>query len=154
MASILSGRLVEGNGKVVEMGKELQASLGQLQQVASAGTHKDQALRQMQGKVANMQNAFKGSAVQKKGNNWFAIAASAVAFLSTAGLVAMFVATDDPSVQQEEDLSEEVEELKANEEFYLGLKKKLETENKSLALDNSELAQAKDELSGQIERLM
>jgi CRP-like cAMP-binding protein len=154
VASILSGRLVEGNGKVVEMGKELQASLGQLQQVASAGTHKDQALRQMQGKVANMQNAFKGSAVQKKGNNWFAIAASAVAFLSTAGLVAMFVATDDPSVQQEEDLSEEVEELKANEEFYLGLKKKLETENKSLALDNSELAQAKDELSGQIERLM
>jgi CRP-like cAMP-binding protein len=132
VASILSGRLVEGNGKVVEMGKELQASLGQLQQVASAGTQKDQALRQMQGKVANMQNAFKGSAVQKKGNNWFAIAASAVAFLSTAGLVAMFVATDDSTVQQGADLSKEVEDLKANEEFYLGLKKKLEAELKTL----------------------
>jgi hypothetical protein len=122
--------------------------------VASAGTQKDQALRQMQGKVANMQNAFKGSAVQKKGNNWFAIAASAVAFLSTAGLVAMFVATDDSTVQQGADLSKEVEDLKANEEFYLGLKKKLETENKSLAQDNSELAQAKDDLAGQIEKLM
>ncbi|MBT3667208.1 MAG: cyclic nucleotide-binding domain-containing protein [Opitutae bacterium] len=154
VASILSGRLVEGNGKVVEMGKELQASLGQLQQVASAGTQKDQALRQMQGKVANMQNAFKGSAVQKKGNNWFAIAASAVAFLSTAGLVAMFVATEDPSVQQGEDLSQEVEELKANEEFYLGLKQKLEAENKNLVQEKSELAQAKDELSQNIAKLM
>ena len=61
VASILSGRLVDGNKKVVDMGKELQASLAHLQQAASAGTQKDQALRQMQGKVANMQNAFKGA---------------------------------------------------------------------------------------------
>jgi CRP-like cAMP-binding protein len=154
VASILSGRLVEGNGKVVEMGKELQASLGQLQQVASAGTQKDQALRQMQGKVANMQNAFKGSAVQKKGNNWFAIAASAVAFLSTAGLVAMFVATDDPSVQQGEDLSQEVKDLKENEVFYLGLKKKLEAENKDLALEKKELTDVKEEMSEDITKLL
>lgn len=154
VASILSGRLVEGNGKVVQMGKELQTSLAQLQQVASAGTQKDQALRQMQGKVSNMQNAFKGSAVQKKGNNWFAIAASAVAFLSTAGLVAMFVATDDSSEQLGVDLSQEVKELKANEEFFLGLKKKLEAENKSLAEDKTELTEAKEELSENIARLM
>ena len=154
VASILSGRLVEGNGKVVEMGKELQASLAQLQQVASADTQKDQALRQMQGKVSNMQNAFKGSAVKKKGNNWFAIAASTVAFLSTAGLVGMFVAGDDPTAVQSVDLSQEVEELKANEEFYLGLKKKLESENKELANDKDELAQAKEELEGNIAKLM
>jgi CRP-like cAMP-binding protein len=154
VASILSGRLVEGNGKVVDMGKELQASLAQLQQVASADTQKDQALRQMQGKVSNMQNAFKGSAVKKKGNNWFAIAASTVAFLSTAGLVGMFVAGDDPTAVQSVDLSKEVEELKANEEFYLGLKKKLESENKELANDKDELAQAKEELEGNIAKLM
>ena len=154
VASILSGRLVEGNGKVVDMGKELQASLAQLQQVASADTQKDQALRQMQGKVSNMQNAFKGSAVKKKGSNWFAIAASTVAFLSTAGLVGMFVAGDDPTAVQSVDLSKEVEELKANEEFYLGLKKKLESENKELANDKDELAQAKEELEGNIAKLM
>jgi CRP-like cAMP-binding protein len=154
VASILSGRLVEGNGKVVDMGKELQASLAQLQQVASADTQKDQALRHMQGKVSNMQNAFKGSAVKKKGNNWFAIAASTVAFLSTAGLVGMFVAGDDPTAVQSVDLSKEVEELKANEEFYLGLKKKLESENKDLANDKEELAQAKEELEGNIAKLM
>ena len=154
VASILSGRLVEGNGKVVDMGKELQTSLLQLQQVASAGSHKDQALKQMQGKVSNMQNAFKGSAVKKKGSNWFAIAASAVAFLSTAGLVAMFVTGDDSSVEQGVDLTEEVEELKANEEFYLGLKKKLEAENKGLADDKEELASAKKELEGNIAQLI
>ena len=82
VASILSGRLIDGNKKVVDMGKELQNSLAQLQQASSAGSQKDQALRQMQGKVANMQNAFKGGAV-KKGGNLFAMAASVVAFIST-----------------------------------------------------------------------
>ena len=37
VASILSGRLVEGNRKVVDMGKELQTSLTQLQQVRIRG---------------------------------------------------------------------------------------------------------------------
>jgi CRP-like cAMP-binding protein len=154
VASILSGRLVEGNGKVVDMGKELQASLGQLQQVSTAGTQKDQALRQMQGKVANMQNAFKGSAVQKKGNNWFAIAASTVALLSTAGLVAMFVVTDDSTIEQGVDLTKEVEDLKANEEFYLGIKKRLEAENEALVGDKEEIAQAKEEVDEYVAKLM
>ena len=61
VASILSGRLVEGNKKVLEMGKELQASLLQLKSASGTGAGKgNQALQQMQGKVANMQNAFKG----------------------------------------------------------------------------------------------
>lgn len=154
VASILSGRLVEGNGKVVDMGKELQTSLLQLQQVASAGSHKDQALKQMQGKVSNMQNAFKGSAVKKKGGNWFAIAASAVALLSTAGLVAIFVGGDDSTIEQGVDLTKEVEDLKANEEFYLGLKKKLEADNKGLADDKEELASATKELEGNIAQLI
>ncbi len=154
VASILSSRLVEGNRKVVDMGKELQSSLAQLQQVASAGTQKDQALRQMQGKVANMQNAFKGSAVEKKGGNWFAIAASTVAFLSTAGLVAMFVATDDSSAKEAITLAEEVKELKANEDFLVGLKKKLESENKDLVSENDDLILSKEELSEQIAKLV
>ena len=70
-----------------------------------------------------MQNAFKGSSVQKKGSNLFAIAASAIAFLSTAGLVAMFVASEDPEAQDTTALSQEVEKLKENEEFFLGLRK-------------------------------
>ena len=61
VASILSGRLVEGNKKVIDMGKELQASLSQLKTVSGGSTGKsNEALQQMQGKVANMQNAFKG----------------------------------------------------------------------------------------------
>lgn len=140
VASILSGRLVDGNKKVVDMGKELQTSLAQLQQVASAGTQKDQALKQMQGKVANMQNAFKGSAVQKSKSNWVAVAASTVALLSTLGLVGMFIASDDSSVREAASLSEEVKVLKENENFYLSKKQQMEVQNKQLASERKDLA--------------
>ena len=80
VASILSGRLVEGNKKVLEMGKELQASLLQLKSASGPGAGKgNQALQKMQGKVANMQNAFKGGAV-KKSNNIFAISRTLAPF--------------------------------------------------------------------------
>ena len=99
VASILSGRLVDGNKKVVDMGKELQASLAQLQKASSADAGKDQALRQMQGKVANMQNAFKGSAV-KKSSNLLTIAASVIAVISTLGMVGLLVSMDDTSARE------------------------------------------------------
>ena len=119
VASILSGRLVEGNKKVIDMGKELQASLAQLKSVAGAGTGKsNQALQQMQGKVANMQNAFKGGAV-KKSSNIFAMASTVVAVLSTLGMIGLFVSYDDSSVQEAATLGKKVKKLEANEEFYL-----------------------------------
>ena len=139
VASILSGRLVDGNKKVVDMGKELQASLAHLQQAASAGTQKDQALRQMQGKVANMQNAFKGSAVQKSKSNWVAVAASTVALLSTIGLIVVLSSGDDSAQVASAGLADKVVKLEANEEFYLGLKKKLEDENRELTKERKDL---------------
>ncbi|MBT3637533.1 MAG: cyclic nucleotide-binding domain-containing protein [Opitutae bacterium] len=150
VASILSGRLVDGNKKVVDMGKELQASLAHLQQAASAGTQKDQALKQMQGKVANMQNAFKGSAVQKSKSNWVAVAASAVALLSMAGLIGVFMAGDDSSEAEAAGLADKVVKLEANEEFYLGLKKKLEDENKELSKERKELSLKNESLTGEL----
>lgn len=150
VASILSGRLVDGNKKVVDMGKELQASLAHLQQAASAGTQKDQALRQMQGKVSNMQNAFKGSAVKKSGGNWIAVAACAIAVLSTAGLIGMFVASDDSGALEAAGLSDKVKKLEANEEFYLGLKKKLEDDNKRMDKEAKELSLRNESLSNEL----
>jgi CRP-like cAMP-binding protein/flagellar basal body-associated protein FliL len=150
VASILSGRLVDGNKKVVDMGKELQASLAHLQHAASAGTQKDQALKQMQGKVANMQNAFKGSAVQKSKSNWVAVAASAVALLSTAGLIGVFMASDDSSESVATGLADKVAKLEANEEFYLGLKKKLEDENKELTKERKELSSKNETLTEEL----
>ena len=41
---ILSGRLVEGNKKVLEMGKELQASLLQLKSASGTGAGKSNQL--------------------------------------------------------------------------------------------------------------
>ena len=149
VASILSGRLVEGNKKVIDMGKELQASLAQLKSAAGAGAGKgNQALQQMQGKVANMQNAFKGGAV-KKSTNIFAMASTVVAVLSTLGMIGLFVSYDDSAVQEAATLGKKVKKLEANEEFFLDLKKRLEFENEELvdsvkitALEKDELAQS------------
>ena len=153
VASILSGRLVDGNKKVVDMGKELQASLAQLQKASSADAGKDQALRQMQGKVANMQNAFKGSAV-KKSSNLLTIAASVIAVISTLGMVGLLVSMDDTSAREAVTLAKKVEKLEANEEFYLGLKKKLEDENQELVQKEKSLINEKEELALNISRSM
>ena len=153
VASILSGRLVDGNKKVVDMGKELPSSLVQLQQASSADAGKDQALRQMQGKVANMQNAFKGSAV-KKSSNILTIAASVVAVISTLGMIGLLVSMDDSSAREAVTLAKKVDKLQANEEFYLGLKKKLEDENKELVESGKSLAKEKDELAATISSSM
>ena len=148
VASILSGRLVEGNKKVLDMGKELQGSLAQLQQAASAGSQKDQALRQMQGKVNNMQNAFKGSEVKKSGSNWLAVAACTVALLSTLGLVGLLLSSDDSVELENASLKSTLKKMEADEEFFTSKKDQMESEisqlekdGKSLALRNEELAE-------------
>ena len=147
VASILSGRLVEGNKKVIDMGKELQASLAQLKSAAGAGAGKgNQALQQMQGKVANMQNAFKGGAV-KKSTNIFAMASTVVAVLSTLGMIGLFVSYDDSAVQEAATLGKKVKKLEANEEFFLDLKKRLEFENEELVDSVKITAMKKDELA-------
>ena len=154
VASILSGRLVDGNKKVIDMGKELQASLAQLKSVAGAGTGKsNQALQQMQGKVANMQNAFKGGAV-KKSTNIFAMASTVVAVLSTLGMVGLFVSYDDSSVQEAATLGKQVKKLEANEEFYLGLKRRLEEENKDLVEQEKNTRKEKDEIASNLSNSM
>jgi CRP-like cAMP-binding protein len=150
VASILSGRLVQGNKKVVDMSRELHASLAQLQQVASSGSQKDHALKQMQGKVANMQNAFKGSAVQKSKSNWIAVAACTVAFLSTVGLVAMFIASDDSSVREAATLTEQVKVLEENEKFFLSKKKEIEVQNKQLVNERKELSSKNESLTEEL----
>ena len=107
----------------------------------------------MQGKVANMQNAFKGGAV-KKGGNLFAMAASVVAFISTAGMIALFLADDDAALQEAASVISKVKKLEANEEFYLGLKKRLEDENKELVDREKDVNKEKEELANNLSDAM
>ncbi|NBQ02484.1 MAG: hypothetical protein EBU27_04540, partial [Opitutae bacterium] len=154
VASILSGRLVDGNKKVLDMGKELQASLAQLKTAAGTGGGKgNQALQQMQGKVANMQNAFKGGAV-KKSTNIFAMASTVVAVLSTLGMIGLFVSYDDSAVQEAATLGKKVKKLEANEEFYLGLKRRLEDENKELVEQERQTRKEKEEIANNLSNSM
>ena len=152
VAGILSGRLVEGNQKVIQMGRELQESLMHLQSASAADQEKSAALKQMQGKVANMQNAFKGSAVKKSGFSPVAIVAFVLAGLSTTGMIGLFLSIDDSAKEQAVTLGEKVEKLQKNEAFYLNLKKRLEAENNEMVDQAKSLLQEKEDLERKVSR--
>ena len=150
VASILSGRLVEGNRKVLDMGRDLQESLMHLQSASDADQKKSDALKQMQSKVSNMQNAFKGSAVKKSGISPLTLVAFALAGLSTLGMVGLFISIDDSIAERAETLAKKVEKLEKNESFYLQLKKQLEGENAEMVEETNSLRQDKESLKKEI----
>jgi len=155
IASILSNRLVDGNRKVVDMGKELQASLQQLKQASQTGSTKDHALRQMQGKVKGMQDAFKGQSVKKSSFGWPAIAATIVAVLSLAGLTVSLVTGGGGEIAVgDSKLQEKVDELTENEEFYQGLKARLESQNETLKSEKAKLSKEREGLLAQVSEAM
>ena len=146
VASILSGRLIDGNKKVLDMGRDLQESLQHLQSATSADQKKSEALKQMQSKVSSMQGAFKGAAVKKSGISPLAIVAFVLAGLSTAGMIGLFVSIDDSVAQRADDLAKKVEKMEKNEAFYLNLKKRLEGENEDMVKQTKLLAEEKEAL--------
>ncbi len=152
VAGILSGRLVDGNKKVLDMGRELQESLMHLQSASAADQQKSDALKQMQSKVANMQNAFKGSAVKKSGLSPLAIVAFAIAGLSTTGMIGLFVSIDDSVKDRADTLAKKVEKLEKNESFYLDLKRRLEGENEEMVDQTKSLLVEKKDLEDKVAR--
>jgi CRP-like cAMP-binding protein len=152
VASILSGRLIDGNKKVLDMGRELQDSLQHLQSATSADQQKSAALKQMQSKVSSMQSAFKGASVKKSGLSPVAIVAFVLAGLSTLGMIGLFVSIDDSVAQRAEDLAKKVDKLEKNEAFYLTLKKRLESENEDMVKQTKSLAQEKEALEKEVNR--
>lgn len=152
VASILSGRLIDGNKKVLDMGRDLQESLQHLQSATSADQKKSEALKQMQSKVSSMQGAFKGAAVKKSGLSPLAIVAFVLAGLSTTGMIALFVSIDDSVAQRADDLAKKVEKMEKNEAFYLNLKKRLEGENDDMVKQTKLLADEKEALEKEVAR--
>ncbi len=150
VASILSGRLVEGNRKVLDMGRELQESLLHLQSASDADQKKSEALKQMQSKVSNMQNAFKGSSVKKSGTSPLTLVAFGLAGLSTLGMIGLFVSIDDSIEERADTLAKKVEKLEKNEVFYLQLKKQLEGENAEMVEETNSLRQDKETLKKEV----
>ena len=149
VASILSGRLVEGNKKVLDMGKELQASLAQLKSAAGAGAGKgNQALRKCRGRSPICKTPSK---VRSKTTNIFAMASTVVAVLSTLGMVGLSSAE---ICLQEATLGKKVKKLEANEEFYLGLKRRLEDENKELVEQEKQTRKEKEEIANNLSNSM
>jgi hypothetical protein len=69
-------------------------------------------------------------------------------------MVGLLVSMDDSAAREAVTLAKKVDKLEANEEFYLGLKKKLEDENQILVDDSKALASEKEKLSGEISKSM
>ena len=109
----------------------MQASLAQLQKASSADAGKDQASSTNAGQGCQYAKCLQGKQL-KKSSNLLTIAASVIAVISTLGMVGLLVSMDDTSAREAVTLAKKVEKLEANEEFYLGLKKKLEDENQEL----------------------
>ena len=65
-----------------------------------------------------------------------------------------FVSYDDSSVQQAATLEKKVKKLEANEEFYLGLKKRLEAENKELVAQEEDTAEERDDIANSLSESM
>ncbi len=155
LASVLSGRLLDGNRKVIDIGKQLQASLHKLQQTEQAGKAQVQAMRQMQGKVKATQFAFKGGSAKKPSFGTLGIAAAVLALLTTVGLVASLVlGGGGDGTGSDPMLHEEVQKLKDNEEFYIGLKKRREDEIAGLKGDKSKLFEERKELLAKVSEAM
>ena len=100
LASILAGRLVDGNKKVVEIKNELQETIKQLKSVHSDEEFKTKALKNLQQKLSNLQNGFKQESAKKPLFNTFTTICLSIALLSSAGLISFIIS--DPGITIEE----------------------------------------------------
>lgn len=146
VASILSNRLVGGNRKLVDLGKQLQDSMQQLQVTVKADATKGKALRQMQSRVKGVTNAFQGKAVAKKEMGGLGIAAMVVAGISLV-VVVILLATR-PDGEAEEKLAEMKEARQDVEEDLLETQDKFTESEKQLASVGGQLTEAKRQQDG------
>jgi hypothetical protein len=109
----------------------------------------------MQGKVKGMQDAFKGQSVKKSSFGWPAIAATIVAVLSLTGLtVSLVTGGGGETAVGDSKLQNKVDELTENEEFYQGLKTRLESQNETLKSEKTTLSKEREDLLAQVSASM
>jgi hypothetical protein len=109
----------------------------------------------MQGKVKGMQDAFNGQSVKKSSFGWPAIAATIVAVLSLTGLtVSLVTGGGGETAVGDSKLQNKVDELTENEEFYQGLKTRLESQNETLKSEKTTLSKEREDLLAQVSASM
>jgi hypothetical protein len=130
LAGILAGRLVDGNKKVLEIKNELQETIKQLQSVHSEEEFKTKALKNLQQRLASMQNGLRADAVKKPILGTFTTVCLAIAVISTFGLVGMLFTDPGITIEEMEALNEEVVQLIEERKTEADLRKELEFEKK------------------------
>jgi CRP-like cAMP-binding protein len=130
LAGILAGRLVDGNKKVLEIKNELQETIKQLQSVHSEEEFKTKALKNLQQRLASMQNGLRADAAKKPILGTFTTVCLAIAVISTFGLVGMLFTDPGITIEEMEALNEEVVQLIEERKTEADLRKELEFEKK------------------------
>ncbi len=139
VASILSTRLVDGNRKLVGLGKQLEDSLRQVRVASTTSAGNDKALRRMQSEVKGVTRAFAGKEVAQTKMGGLGIAATVVAGISLVGLIVSFATRPDSAAEEQVVvLTEEKDDLARA--------------HGKLAVENDELKDAKARLLSQNRR--
>tara|TARA_B100002019_G_scaffold290932_1_gene309790 strand:- start:5599 stop:7008 length:1410 start_codon:yes stop_codon:yes gene_type:complete len=161
LAGLLADRLLKENTIVSRVKMDLEDAISSLRIASEEDSLKTTALKELQGKVDTLNHATRARKdKQNKRSQFNAISMSsvAVALLAVLGMIGLYNSYDHSAPEKVAFLSEELENMQKNEVFYLDLKKRLESENEELVIENSnfkihqdslfkELQNTKEELS-------
>lgn len=153
LAGLLADRLLKENKLVSKVRMDLDDAISTLREANDEDTVKTAALKELQIKVDNLNQATRvrrNSLSKQSKFNSISMASLAVACIAVLAMVGLYSSYDHDAPGQVEALSGELESMKKNETFYLQLKKNIEAENEQLVLENSNFKQLGDSLSEEL----
>jgi CRP-like cAMP-binding protein len=153
LAGLLADRLLKENKLVSKVRMDLDDAISTLREANDEDTVKTAALKELQIKVDNLNQATRvrrNSLSKQSKFNSISMASLAVACIAVLAMVGLYSSYDHDAPGQVEALSGELESMKKNETFYLQLKKNIEAENEQLVLENSNFKQLGDSLAEEL----
>ena len=153
LAGLLADRLLKENKLVSKVRMDLDDAISTLREANDEDTVKTAALKELQIKVDNLNQAtrVRRNSLNKQSKfNSISMASLAVACIAVLAMVGLYSSYDHDAPGQVEALSVELESMKKNETFYLQLKKNIEAENEKLVLENSNIKQLGDSLAEEL----
>lgn len=154
LAGLLADRLQKENTVVSQVKMDLDDAIIALREVSEEDTLKTSALKELQSKVDILNHATRVR-IENESNRSklspISISSLAVACFAVLAMVGLYNSYDHDAPEQVVSLSQELDEMKRNEEFLLTLKKNIEAENDQLVFDNKNIKILKDSLNRELQ---
>jgi CRP/FNR family cyclic AMP-dependent transcriptional regulator len=156
LAGLLADRLLKENKLVSKVRMDLDDAISTLRDANDEDTVKTAALKELQAKVDNLNQATRVRRIPQSKRSKFnsiSMTSLAVACIAVLAMVGLYSSYDHEAPAQVLALSDELESMKKNEAFYLELKKNIEAENQQLVIENSNFKQLGDSLSQELKSI-